>query len=95
MIILPLRLPMATFVYSLHKTIRELELRGRIQILRMVGWLHAQKDIPYPFSYSLTKYLRNAYYVPGPVMGTEGRSVSKTQVPSGSKFWLCNSTILG
>lgn len=70
-------------------------LRGRIQILRMVGWLHAQKDIPYPFSYSLTKYLRNAYYVPGPVMGTEGRSVSKTQVPSGSKFWLCNSTILG
>lgn len=71
-------------------------LRGRIQILRMVAQeFDASKDIPYLFSYSLTKYLWNAYYVPGPVTGTKGRSVSKTQVPSGSKFWLCNSTILG
>lgn len=68
---------------------------GRVQILRMVGLLDAQKGIPHPFTHSLTKYLLNAYYVPCPVIGTEGISVNKTQVLSGSKFWLFNNIILG
>lgn len=68
---------------------------GRVQILRMTDLHDAQKRIPHPFTHSLIKYFLSAYYVPGPVLGTEGGSVCKTQVPSRSKFWLCNNIILG